>query len=304
MDLPKIDIVIPTYNRAQLLGDSLRTLICQETAGKFTYEIVVVDNMSTDNTRDVVEQIGAESSVAVHYLYCDVPGDAPPRNHAIAKTSGRWLAFFDDDQLTAPDCLWRLFEEAEASGASIVGGAVQLHLPPEVLDRLGPFVRRNSFREIDFQRGVHRFSGKHLPGGANVLVARNVFEAVGIFDTTLLLGGSDRDFFHRARLAGFEIRYTPDAVIRHCISPERTTLDYLRWDAQQGCGAMAHYDFKFRGRAVMVASCAARIGHGLLVLLPGLAGASLAEARGPRLDYEVRLWRVVGYARKTLALLA
>lgn len=304
MNLPLIDIVIPTYNRAKMLGESLQTLICLETAGRFRYAITVVDNASTDATRETVEQVAREAEIPVHYLYHAEPGDAPPRNRAIAETSGEWLAFYDDDQLAEPDCLLKLYDEAQRSGALIVGGAVHLHLPARALAGLGPFVRRNSLREINFGSSVRRFSGKRLPGGANVLVARRVFESLGDFDPKMVWGGSDRDFFFRACAAGFEIRYASTSVIRHCIPVQRTTPEYLRWDAQQGSSAMACHDFKYRGRAMLLASCLARIGHASLVLAPGLAWASATRRAPLRLDYEIRLWRATGYVRRTLALLA
>ena len=176
-----ISIVVPTYNRGDMLGDAIRSLLCQETGGAFSYEVVIVDNASTDNTRLIVEQAATEAPIPVRYVYSDIPGDAPTRNRGIAVSQGNWLAFFDDDQLAAPDWLLQLHQTAKETAAPVIGGAVQLHLPTDILDRLGPYVRRTSFRETQYPAKVQRFTGKRLPGCANVLVAREVFETIGDF---------------------------------------------------------------------------------------------------------------------------
>ena len=59
MDMPLISVIVPTYNRSEMLRDALECLLCQETGGEF-YEIVVVDNASIDATKTVVEQAAAQ----------------------------------------------------------------------------------------------------------------------------------------------------------------------------------------------------------------------------------------------------
>jgi hypothetical protein len=131
-----------------------------------------------------------------------------------------------------------------------------------------------------------------------------VFDTVGMFDASMAWGGSDSDFFLRTRTAGMSLYCAPQAIIRHRIPLNRLTPEYFRWDAQQGCDALACHDCKYRGRGMLVAYCLGRIGQGLLVLLPGLIWAWLRNNRGEVLDNKVRLWRISGYTRRTLALLA
>jgi glycosyltransferase involved in cell wall biosynthesis len=299
-----ISVVIPTYNRGDMLGNAICSLLHQETGGEFFYEVIVVDNASTDNTRAIVENAAAEAPIPVRYVYSDIPGDAPTRNRGIAASRGNWLAFFDDDQLAAPDWLLQLHQTAKETGAPVIGGAVQLHLPQKVLDRLGPYVRRTSFRETQYPAKVQRFTGKLLPGCANVLVAREVFETIGTFDEKMAWGGSDSDFFMRANMAGIPEFYSPGAVIRHRIPLNRLTPEYFRWDAQQGCDALACHDFKRHGAWGLTARCTARVVQALMILSPNLLWARLRGNAGDTLDYRVRLWRTVGYTRRTLALLA
>lgn len=163
MEAPSISIIVPTYNRCEMLRDALESLCRQETDGQFSYEIVVVDNASTDDTRATVEEVAAQAPVPVRYLYHDIPGDASTRNRGIGESSAEWLAFFDDDQLAAPDWLAKLYGAAQETGALAVGGAVQLHLDQHILDGLGPYVRRTSFRETNYGTTIRRFREKPSP---------------------------------------------------------------------------------------------------------------------------------------------
>ena len=61
MEMPLISVIIPTYNREEMLRDALESLLCQETGGEFSYEIVVVDNASTDDSVAIVEAIQSEA---------------------------------------------------------------------------------------------------------------------------------------------------------------------------------------------------------------------------------------------------
>ena len=73
----KVTVVMPTYNRSGMLREALESVICQETDGKFSFEIVVVDNASTDSTKAVVHQVAATSPVLVRYVLEQSQGQAP-----------------------------------------------------------------------------------------------------------------------------------------------------------------------------------------------------------------------------------
>jgi glycosyltransferase involved in cell wall biosynthesis len=304
MGTPLISVIVPTYNRCDFLRDALQSLLRQETSGEFAFEIIVVDNASTDATKTVVEQLADDAPVPVRYFYSVPPGDAPTRNCGIAQAHGTWLAFLDDDELAEPEWLRQLYRAALESGAPIVGGAIHLHLPPETLARLDRFVRTTSLREIDYYPTVQPYTGKRLPGTGNALVARRVFDDIGLFDVTKICGESDSDFFLRAKTAGLELYYTPHAVIRHRVAPNRLTTEYFRWDAQQGCIAFAGLDYKYKGRFALFLRCTARTGQAVLIVMPRLAWGWLRRDPREVLGQKVRLWRAEGYIRKTLSILA
>ena len=97
-----ISVIVPTYNRADWIGDALQSLIDQKTDDRFSFDIHVVDNASSDATAAVIAQVAAVSPIPVVYHRQELPGDAPTRNLGVARSTGPWLAFFDDDQLAEP----------------------------------------------------------------------------------------------------------------------------------------------------------------------------------------------------------
>jgi GT2 family glycosyltransferase/peptidoglycan/xylan/chitin deacetylase (PgdA/CDA1 family) len=298
-----ISIVVPTYNRADWLRGALESLRCQETAGQFAYEIIVVDNASTDATKAAVTELAANSPVPIKYVHEATPGDAPARNRGINEAAGEWLAFFDDDQFAQPDWLGQLYQAAVKTQAAIVGGAVHLDLSDGQLAEIGP-VGRGALRELRPYKELHPYVDHMVPGCGNALVSRGVFDAIGKFDAARVTGGSDSDFFRRARSAGLTMWYSPHAVIRHRIPESRLTIDYFRWDALQCHENIAFCDYRHKGRARLALLCMARVGRAALVHLPLLLLARLRHDSADILGLRIRLWQTEAYTRRTLSLLA
>ncbi len=301
---PLISIVVPTFNRAHWLGGALASLVNQEPDERFEFEVIVVDNASADNTRDVVDRAAAESSVPIHYLHQSKPGDAPTRNAGVRAARGQYVAFFDDDQFADGRWLSELYSAAQSTQAAIVGGPVLLDLPEAQLQQLGPICRQ-ALREIMFYPKLQSYEPGDLPGTGNALVERGVFERVGTFDESMVSGGSDSDFFLRAREAGCELWYSPRAIIRHRISAERLSPEFFRWDALSGgAGQATQVDFKHRGLPTVLALCLCRVAHTSLVHVPAWLWAMLRGQEGRALGRRTRIWRTEGYVRATLSLLA
>jgi glycosyltransferase involved in cell wall biosynthesis len=299
-----ISIVVPTFNRCDWLDSAIRSLDKLETEGKFRVELVVVDNASTDTTEAVVRQCQAELNLSITYLLETKPGDAPTRNSGVRNARGRWMAFFDDDQIADPNWLLELHQATLESGATIVGGAVHLYLPPEDLDRLGSICRK-ALRETLLYSQLQPYVGNDLPGTGNALVERRVFEAVGLFDESMSGGGSDFAFFERARRSGYELWYTPKAIIRHRIAPQRMTPEYFRWDALSSGAEQAYRVHSRTSSAAWTGLMGvARIAQAILVSYPLLLWGMLRRKPGEVLGRRTRLWRVEGYWRKLLSLIS
>jgi glycosyltransferase involved in cell wall biosynthesis len=169
-----VSVVIPTRDRPALLAHTLRTVLWQEDVDA---EVLVVDDGIGSDTGAVLERVGDSR---VHLLRnSGPPGVSGARNSGIAAAKGHWIAFVDDDDLWAPGKLRAQLSVAEEAGAAWVyagdvtvdedlrvrGGAP----PPAPEQMIGDLRKYNS-----------------VPAGAsNVVVRRDVLDAVGGFDTEL-----------------------------------------------------------------------------------------------------------------------
>ena len=99
-----------------LLRDTLASLLALETDGQFTYEVLVVNNASTDETATVIEQAVREARVPLRDVFEERPGVSFARNRGIQEARTPWIAFFDDDQVADARWLtelWALAEEQQ-----------------------------------------------------------------------------------------------------------------------------------------------------------------------------------------------
>ena len=99
--MPTVSVIIPTYNRASMLNEAIQSVLDQTYSD---YEIVVVDDGSTDNTRNVVNKF---SDKRVRYVFQENRGRSNARNHGISLAQGRYIAFLDSDDLFLPHKLER-----------------------------------------------------------------------------------------------------------------------------------------------------------------------------------------------------
>lgn len=297
-----ISVVICTYNRAEILHRALKTVVSQETESKFSFEIVVIDNASTDSTKAVVQEIAKKSPVVVKYIHEEDKGIAQARNRAVKESRGDWIAFFDDDQLAERDWLKNLLCIALQTLADCVGGTILLDLPREQLSRLGS-VCRSLLGEKIYHGDAVRCRGKEIPSTGNILIARRVFDLIGLFDSSMECG-EDTDLVKRINASGLNIWISPNAVVHHCIPKYRLDPAYFRWVSLRWGDKFADMDYKWGGYSNVLLLCIARIGQALLVNIPCLVFAYMSDDKPELLDRKCLLWRAVGYARRTFFFLA
>ena len=117
----KFSIVVATYNRAADLRETLTSLATLSPNGD--WEVIVVDNNSTDNTRTIIETAAAQFPVNLRYVFEARQGRSPALNAGIRAARGRIIATTDDDVRVAPDWLDRAAEALERSGGDYVADA-------------------------------------------------------------------------------------------------------------------------------------------------------------------------------------
>jgi GT2 family glycosyltransferase len=222
---PDISVVVCTHNRAAMLRDALASLAKLATGGRFSYEIVLVDNASSDETPRVALEF-SKSLPALRYVAEWKKGIATARNRGYREAKGEWIAFFDDDQLADPRWLLELFNYAHDYNLRAVGGPVHLKLPDGCDRDLHPFVRM-LLGESRLGSEPFAYSPKVSPGTGNLMLHRSVFEQVGAFDEAFAVRAEDTDLFCRMWREGIEAWYVPAAIVHHVTPQQRLEEQYL-----------------------------------------------------------------------------
>jgi glycosyltransferase involved in cell wall biosynthesis len=203
---PFISVVVPTWNRAPLLSDCLRALTVQDYPGDL-FEIVVVDDGSTDHTRLVARRYEALGMPAVRYRRLEHRGANAARNEGIRAARGEVVSFVDDDEVVMPDHLSLISSRfRDAPGIAGVGGSVREDAEKG---------RRLCSRCRDDARKTASGEPRVIPElrGGNMSLRRSAIDAIGPFDEELSGAGEESEWFWRARHLSF--LYDPDIAVNH-----------------------------------------------------------------------------------------
>jgi len=233
-------VLIATYNRARFLDRTLDSIRALEVAAGRRWEVLVVDNNSSDDTRAVVERQARDFPVPLLYRFEPRQGRSNALNAGIGASRAAIVAMTDDDVRVDPEWL-------EAACAAIghrtspiayAGGPVRPMWespPPSWLD----LTRGDLWGTIAIQdHGSAPFiyeEARKVPLGANLAVRREMFDTVGTFRADLgrtsgrlLLGQEVPELLLRARPAGFRGMYVPAMQVHHHIPSSRLTRRYFR----------------------------------------------------------------------------
>jgi glycosyltransferase involved in cell wall biosynthesis len=209
--MPKVSVIIPTYNRADLISEAIQSVLDQT----FTdFEIIVIDDGSTDNTSEII------TAFPVRYFYQENQGVAAARNKGIELSHGEYIAFLDSDDI--------LMNNALEKGVDV------LDKYPEASFTYGQwYIMDERGRIIGLEKAPIKYScvrqgkeeirefliyGNHIPT-PTVMVRRSCLDESGIFDPSFNSGSEDVDFF---------IRLAKRYAVAHIAEP----LVKCRWHSQ------------------------------------------------------------------------
>ncbi len=235
-----ISVIICTYNRCHNLADCLGSLEKQEGIERLSWEAILVDNNSSDDTASWVTEYARKTPLNLRYTLCQELGLSNARNHGIQIAQGDILIFIDDDIRVSPGWLKAYAEIFQAHDCDAAGGKIHLCLPEKA--KLPPWINpemRGFLGYRDFGETTYRLDGmREFPFGGNMAICRRAFDRIGRFDPRLgrkgkgkrqeeLFKGEETDFFHRLARAGGMIWYQPKALVYHLVLPHQLKKRYF-----------------------------------------------------------------------------
>lgn len=211
MSTPLVSVILCTKDRAQSLERCLKAFRAIQSS--HAWELIIVDNGSSDSTPDVVERARALQDMRIIYVHEKEPGKSRAGNTGLMASCGNLLLFTDDDCYPAADFIDAAVFGMEKHGVDYFGGRVLLYDPEDA-----PFTIRTETEARLIPPGSVVPSG--LLFGANMGFRRSLFEKIGGFNELLGVGtplraAEDTELFNRASAAGFSGGYIPEPTVHH-----------------------------------------------------------------------------------------
>lgn len=207
-----LSVVICTRNRAGYLPKMLASIQKLHYSG-IIWELILVDNNSSDDTLSILENFRLNFSVPTQVIHEPKDGLSNARNTGWRAAQGEIVSFTDDDCYPQEDWLTTTVKAFNEYDVAYVGGRVLLFDQDDA-----PVTIQTSTQPLHFAARAHIESGQII--GANFAFRRKLFADIGGFDTRLGAGtrfhsGEDTDLLTRASKSGFEGRYEPSIVVFH-----------------------------------------------------------------------------------------
>jgi glycosyltransferase involved in cell wall biosynthesis len=241
-----LSVIIPTHNRVESLGSALRTIL--DLKGEIPLEVVVVDNNSTDSTRQEVEKYSARHPGLVRYAFERRTAFTKARSTGAENAKGDVLLYIDDDVLLVPGSLRRIHEVfSKHPDAGMIAGKITLQYsqepPPWTLRCQEAFNGWSSFEPFENGEAAQGAAEVSWAAGPMLAVRKDLYDKVGGFppDTIgietntglgtfkkLYVGPGDVGLSKRIKEAGFKIYFSNDIACHHVIPPIRFTIKFWR----------------------------------------------------------------------------
>jgi glycosyltransferase involved in cell wall biosynthesis len=234
-----LSIIIPTRNRAKLLDKALNSILSQ-TYPQHDFEVIVVDNGSTDETRDICSSYEHKFS-HYHYIYEKKPGLHVGRHAGLKAAQGKILVYADDDIRAFPTWLEGIAEAFKNPEVALVGGKNLPDFeiePPDWVKRL--WTKHNGCRSIpmfsvlDFGDEIQEISPLYV-WGCNFSIIKSVLQEIRGFhpdgmpkDRLQYRGDGETAVSLAIQRLGYKTIYNPKASVYHRVSANRMTLSYIR----------------------------------------------------------------------------
>ena len=242
-----VSIIVCTYNRADSLQRTLRSLNEMTVVHDQGWELVVVDNNSTDSTKACVDKFKQESKFPVRYIFESRQGKPYALNTGIQSATGEILLFTDDDVIVDKGWLSNVIKTFSETQCVGVGGRIAPVWPgekPSWFRTDGPYGLMSAIASYDLGDFPCELNSTNVPFGANVAFRREAFDRYGYYRTDLGPsagkdriggGGEDTELARRFVRSGEKLMYAPSAIVYHPVEPERARKRYFKlWHFEYG----------------------------------------------------------------------
>lgn len=226
--------IICTYNRAKYIGNLLESIAANDLP-KSEYEILLVDNNCTDNTREICEAFAAaHKDVNFRYVVEPEQGLSAARNKGIKEAKGDSIVYIDDDALVDAHYLRSYAEWFDSHPETMAcGGPIEPLYETAEPSWMTPFTKALLTAWMNYGDKVREYPKGRYPGGGNAAYRKEVFDKVGLFNTALgrkggnLMGSEEKDIFDKMHALNMQILYLPTPVLHHCIPQAKLEKDYF-----------------------------------------------------------------------------
>ena len=252
-----VSIIIPTCNRSSQLNKTLFSLVELKT-DRSLFEIIVVDNGSTDNTKEIVDKyIERNGSTTIKYFYDDIPGLLTGRHRGAKESKGEILTFIDDDVQVSSTWLDTIIKgmSTKPEIAFLTGPNLPLYeeYPPKWLSYFWSECKYGNLcgwlSLMDFGNEAKEINPNFV-WGLNFTIRKNVFEKLGGFHPDNIpkayqhfQGDGETGLTAKALIKGYKAYYHPGAMLYHQVTSDRMTIEYFKKRAfyQGVCDSFASF---------------------------------------------------------------
>ena len=214
--------------------------IANQTADKASYELIIINNNSKDQSHDIISDFISKQHQAIQcsYFIEQNQGLSFARNRGIKESSGNFYVFIDDDAFIEENYVTNLQTYLKQYGVDSIGfgGKIVPFLESALPNWMSSFLLP-LMSVIDKGEIVSEFSHQHYPIGANMGMSKKAIDEVGDFNVALgrvgknLMCGEEKDLFIRMKHAGFRILYFPKIVAHHVVPDSRLTIGFIKQQA-------------------------------------------------------------------------
>lgn len=229
-----LSIIICSYNRASYISDALTSLY-RQTAGLNEFEVIIVDNNSTDNTKEIfAEWRQSNANGLFTFINETKQGASFARNTGAAIAKGQWVCFMDDDAVATPNYVENILKHIQnkPDGVGFGGRIIPKYIPSE--PKWMSYYVSSLVGNFNYAPIACAFENGKYPLESNMIVKKSVYDKIGGFNVnlpgvvgTLRIGGEGKELFYKILTLGHIIYYDPTICIHHVVEVKKLTSEYM-----------------------------------------------------------------------------